>query len=235
MKIAIVGTGSGWELAPFGHPEWEIWTIPGLWKTPHKFSRVYEIHSAENRIRHGLSKEKLEWIREEVTVCHPTLLTTCRNARAIEFERLIDKYGPYFTNSISWMIAEAIEETPEEISIFGVTMSSQGEYGHQKPSCSYLIGWARAKGIKVSVQKGAELMSAPYIYGYQEKPDFLVSLADTKLRCLSNMAEAESTYNEAKAKYNHAEGYKECLQDIENNFYSATKSMDNRMVSAKGS
>ena len=101
-------------------------------------------------------------------------------------------YGKYFTSSVSWMIADAIEAGAKEIAIYGVTMSSNEEYGHQKPACSYLLGWARGKGIKVTIQKDSELMSTLFVYGYEEVPSIIASLKDKKGLAEQDISQAES-------------------------------------------
>lgn len=229
MKIALVGTGSRYKDAPFQDETWQIWTIPGLWDAGVRVDEVYEVHSLTNRLKYAniaadkMPRDKLKWMKKNVTVCHPTLCPTFPNARAIEFEKIMGVFGRYFTSSISWMMAEAILKEPEEIAIYGVTMSSRGEYAHQKPAMSYLIGWARAKGIKVTVSTESELMSAPYIYGYEDKPDFLTSIEDQKKRIKYMCDQAEADFAEAKERHDHANGYLECLKDFENNFYAVSR------------
>lgn len=86
----------------------------------------------------------------------------------------------YFTNSISWMIAQAIMDlcpggpgTPvvegAEIGIWGVDMMMGGgngsEYGWQRPSCEFFIGWARACGITVHLPDASDLLKAAFPYG----------------------------------------------------------------------
>lgn len=86
----------------------------------------------------------------------------------------------YFTNSITWMIALAIMElAPQsngkraiedaELGIWGVDMMMGGgpgsEYGYQRPSCEWLIGWARGAGIKVHVPAESDLCKTAYQYG----------------------------------------------------------------------
>lgn len=223
MKVAIVGTGMGCENAPYNDKSWEIWTLPGLYTHKPEVERVYEIHSAQTVIECKPPKDKFEWMMENVNVCHPSLKTTFKDARVIDFEGLIEKYGPYFTSSISWMIAEAIEEEATDIALYGVTMSSDNEYGHQKPSVSRLLGWAEGKGIKVHLQKSCELLSAPFVYGYEEKPDFLKSIDDRKKLMRHNLEKTESEVFEAKANYHYTQGCLDEIKRFENNFWASSR------------
>lgn len=229
MKVAIVGTGAGWQDAPYKCPDWQIWVLCGHYSVATKFDRVYELHNAE-AVKKGLeslptdeAKKKFDWMKENVSVCHPSLKTTYPDARVIDFEGLINEYGPYFTSSVSWMIAEAIDEGATDIGLWGITMSSQNEYSHQKPSASYLLGWARAKGIRIHLSKACELMSAPFIYGYEEAPDWIKSLQDRKKRAKQLMDKHHNQLKESENAFQQMIGYTQCIEELENNFYGASR------------
>jgi len=225
MKIAIIGTGPTWDHAP---TDFQKWGIPGLWNTGIKLDRLYEVHSAI-RVQKIFNDEiktagaKLKWMKDQNIFIHPTLQTTFPNGNVMDYQKHIDMFGPYFTSSISWMIAEAIMENPEEIGIYGVSMASSSEYGHQKPSISYLLGWARAKGIKITVPDGCELLSFPWIYGLQDPPPIADTLAKKKAEVNGYMGEAEDEYLQAKAKYHHGKGFMEALEYFEDNFWSHSR------------
>lgn len=223
-KIALIGTGPGWEKAPF-NSDWETWTIAGLHDRCEP-DRVYEIHSGKQIAKGWVDcpiPQKMAWLKRQKLYIHPTLKTTFPDGIVFDYQRHLDKFGNYFTSSISWMLADAIEEKPDEIGIFGVSMSSTGEYGHQKPGCTYLIGWARASGIKVTIQEGSELLAAPYIYGLEEPPLLLESLANKKEEILKKKNVYEERFNGAMCDHARAEGYLECIEFIENNFWSGSK------------
>lgn len=219
-KIAIVGTGIGGDKAPY-NSDYEIWGIPGLQNSGAKFDRIYEVHSANTLTKVGIHKaSSAKWLSENVTHIHPTLKASFPNAKVIDFEGHIKKFGKYFTSSFSWMLAEAITEGVDLIETYGFTLSSNGEYAHQKPSASYLIGWARCAGIEVRISKDSELMSAPFIYGYEEKPDILTSIADRRAVAAAEFDKAEQEVFAARAKYNHLEGVRETLEWFEKNFWA---------------
>lgn len=219
MKIALVGTGSNWDKVP---PGWDIWCVPGLWGKVNP-ARVYEVHSGQTLAKIGMSKEKLDWMKAQKMHIHPSLQTTFPDGVVIDYEAHLKKYGKYFTSSISWMLAEAIEEKPEEIGIFGVSMSSEGEYAHQKPACSYLIGWARASGIKVTIPESSELLAAPWIYGYQDKPAFIEAIELRKRELITEKDKAEDDWVIAKARYHEHKGALEVFDFFENNWWSHSK------------
>lgn len=225
MKIAIIGTGPGWERAPFDDKAWNIWTLAGLHDRCEP-DRVYEIHTGQeiaDAWKNDPMPMKMAWLKRQNLIIHPSLQTTFPEGKVFDYQKYMDRHGNYFTSSIAWMLAEAIDEKPEEIGIFGVGMASQTEYAHQKPGCTYLIGWAKALGIKVSIQEGSELMVAPYIYGLQYPPKILTDLA-VKKKEMESMADSfEHECFAAREKYNKAQGALEMIEYFENNWWSGTK------------
>lgn len=222
MKVAICGTGAGYENAPFGHEGWEVWGLSGHWNTGKKFDRVYEIHHGQSLEGLRFEREKINWMMENVTVCHPTTQTGFPNAKPIDFDRYLQKYGRYFMSTLSWMMAEAME-IADEITICGATLSANDEYAHQKPSLTYLIGWARALGIKVNTKKDSELFSAPFIYGMDKEPDFLDTIKDKRRIAEQAKDQAEHDFMASFEQKSKAQGYIECLDQFENNFWAAGK------------
>ena len=82
----------------------------------------------------------------------------------------------YFTNSISWMIGLAIMMGYKEIHIFGVNMAQDQEFSHQRPSCEFLMGWARGMGIKIYKPPVSDLLLSPILYGYDDASPFMQKL-----------------------------------------------------------
>jgi hypothetical protein len=221
-KIAIIGTGPGWEKAPL---DWETWTISGLHDrfTP---VRVYELHTAQEIMdawKEKTTPQKIEWLKKQNLFIHPSLQTTFTNGQVFNYQKYLDKHGSYFTSSISWMLAEAIDEMPDEIGIFGVGMSSLSEYAHQKPGCTYLIGWAKALGIKVTIQEGSELLTSPYIYGLEAPPKILTDLAKQKEQMTIKKQRYEDDCLAAREQYNKAQGALDMIEYFENNFWAGSK------------
>ncbi len=224
-KIVIIGTGMGASRAPLNDPNVENWGLTGLWNIPGNYKRIYEVHSAEELTRLKITADKGAWMQEHTTHIHPTLKASFPEAEIIDFEKHIKKYGRYFTSSFSWMLADAIEERPESIDIFGITLSGNEEYCHQKPGASYLIGWARATGIKVNIDRESELMSAPYIYGYEELPEYLRTLKDQKRKALDALAKAADAESYENGKKHYYEGVRDNIEWFENNFWADSKTV----------
>jgi hypothetical protein len=82
-------------------------------------------------------------------------------------EEVIDLVGQYLTSSASYMIALAILMGYKQMALFGFEMSHDSEYGYQKPSAEYLIGFAKGKGIEVLIPPNCALLRAN-LYAYED-------------------------------------------------------------------
>lgn len=173
-KIAIVGTApTSSHLAPYDNPEWEVWVLNKTWMQENRWNRLYEIHGVDFlKQKHP---DQWHWLTQMQDGKRPIVMQEVhpeiKGSQRFDLQRTIDRFGQYFTNSVSYMIADAIFEQPEEIGIWGVDMALGGksgsdEYAAQRPSCEYLIGCARGAGIKVHVPKESDLLKCKQMYGY---------------------------------------------------------------------
>jgi hypothetical protein len=86
------------------------------------------------------------------------------NTPIIEIENyplheIIEEFGSdYFANSVSYAIALAIYKGYDEIELFGVNQSTGKEYIFEKGGVEYWIGFAKGKGIKVTVKGDASIL-----------------------------------------------------------------------------
>lgn len=222
-KILLLGTGAGVSRAPINDISFERWGLSGHWNSGQSFERVYEVHSPEALTKMNIEKPKGDWMFNNITHINPRLNKCFPEALEIDFEGLIEKYGRIFNCSFSWMLADAIEEGVDEIHIYGVTLNSKEEYAHQKPSVARLVGRAEQAGIKVVIDKECELMSSPFMYGYEEAPEFITALADKKKRVLNELERAEAAVFDAKARFHHLEGVKDEIEWFENNYWSYSR------------
>jgi hypothetical protein len=72
-----------------------------------------------------------------------------------------------YSNQISWMIALAIKEGFKEIHVYGVDMATKSEYAFQRSSCSFFIGYAAGKGIKILIPKASPMCKFGKDYGFE--------------------------------------------------------------------
>ena len=171
-RIAIVGTAeTSLHLAPWNNPDWELWGLNGL----HTFNmgnwdRWFELHTLEqiHEFSSGVHWKWLQSLDGSKPVYMQQPLPEVKGSVAFPYQRLMDRFGKYITNTVSWMLALAIDEGATEIGLYGVEMAMDDEYQHQRPSCEYFIGVARGLGITVTLPDNCTMLkcAAPYSMGY---------------------------------------------------------------------
>jgi len=183
MKVCIVGSAeSSISLAPFQDPEWEIWSCSPTMRLLPRIGVAFELHKYDRTVE-PFSPEYVSWLNDfDGIVWMMAEYPQVKNCEVIPYKALMKKYSPYFfTSSIAWMMALAIE-VADEISLYGVDMAASTEYYDQKMGCQFFAQIAKKKGIKVSVPLRA-ICSAHLLY--------MVS-GNTHTNGLSKPAERES-------------------------------------------
>ena len=138
-KVAIVGCSQSKSLAPFDDLSFEIWGVNNLYPHIPRANRWFEIHEifqqGETYLRRGdikfrgqpvndYLKTMGEWTQEKsCPVYMQRKWDLVPTSIPYPVEEMIKKFGGYFTNSVSWMIALAIHEGAEEIHVYGVDMA----------------------------------------------------------------------------------------------------------------
>jgi hypothetical protein len=238
-KVAIVGCADSKTLAPFNMPQdWEFWGVNNLHLTLPKapWSRWFELHSfsydqaTNTYFRRGKNDfrgqpvavylESLQKLSIPVYMQRPWPVIP--NAVQYPVEAILQRFGGYFTNTISWMIALAIHEGFKTIGIWGVDMAvssplrSQNEYSHQRPSCEYFIGLARGMGIEVIVPDQCDLLKTRFLYCFQEPQEaaFNKKVESMELSMQQRQAEAEAKMKNSEAKIHQYIGARSALQEI---------------------
>lgn len=174
-KVAILGYTPTRAYAPYDDDRWEIWGLNDLYRFKgdgdvKRWTRWFNMHqdrpSAAGRTAYAKNlKEYAKWdIPVYLQEKHP--LVPC--SVTYPLDEIVNKYGDYFTNSISYMIALAIHEGFDDIGVYGVDMATDTEYDHQRPSCEYWLGVARGAGINVYIHPAADLLKKRYLYGYED-------------------------------------------------------------------
>jgi len=223
-KLAIVGCSDSKDQAPFDNQDYEIWGVNNLFYHIPRYDRWFEIHhitfDGKDFLRRGskdfrgqavtnyiadLGKMKCpvymqkQWPQVPMSTQYPV-------------KKIIDMFGDYFTNTISWMTALGIWMGFEEIGIWGVDMAVDTEYHWQRPSCEYFIGWfngmskALGRDTKIYIPPTADLMKARYLYGFQEPEEIAwrQKIAATKKHMGQKMekaAQAEQQQHDLRMQY----------------------------------
>lgn len=191
-KIAIIGTApSSCNLAPYNDPTWEIWALK-LFQVP-RWDVFFEIHDATEGEKRW-PKEYVKFLQTEHRAGDgglKPLMTQGKveqwpNSQPFPLQPIIKRFGNYFTNQVSYMLALAVmqhgqvvngkKQIVEQIGLWGVDMAQHGidgrsEYAHQRPSCEFFLGWAAGAGIPVYVPPQSDLLKTRKLYAF-ERDDF---------------------------------------------------------------
>lgn len=173
-RIAIVGKApSSRLLAPYNDERWEIWTLSDLVPMGQatRCTAHFEFHPIDwFREREAQGDQYLAWMRSirEIPCYMAEPVPEIPAAMPFPIEDVLRHFAPfrYFTNTVSYLIAFAIMQEPAALGVWGVDMAQTKEYRDQRPSCEWLLGWARGAGIEVVLPDECDLLKTPYLYGY---------------------------------------------------------------------
>jgi hypothetical protein len=213
-KIAIIGTTTSMMDAPYKDNSWEIWGLNGAYSGIPKWDRWFDMHdmSVLKQVHKPTYFDFLKSAKDKLMLNKK--YKDFPDAGVFPYQELVDKYGKYFTNTVSWLIAYAIEQEPEEIAIYGVNMAQDTEYAKQRPSCEYFLGIAQGKGIKVTIPESSEMLKATHLYGFEKVPSIIAKMPDKRREINCNQNEIEKELEEAKSKVNQINGYIQAINDF---------------------
>lgn len=168
-RVAIVGFATNTlHLVPWYDPTVEIWGLnQGHMHMQRRGDRHFEMHTPEytEDVRDPQYMEFLRTITVPVYMIdrRPDLPSSVR----YPIEAAIQLGGrDYFTSTIAYMVALAVMEGFEEISLYGINLAIGDEYFYQKACAEWWIGFAEGRGISVYVPRASSLLKQWNRYGY---------------------------------------------------------------------
>ena len=176
-KVCIVGFADGHrDKAPWDEPDMEFWGINRLHTVlpDKKWHRWFELHDLDRLYKDDQEHQKfLKGAGFPVYVRPQDMKLAAEwgiDATAFPVDDMVTRFTPYFTNTVSWLLAYAISLEFDEIHLYGVDMAQDtvqaAEYRQQRPSCEYFIGVAEGHGIKIVMPPGSDLLKASHLYGF---------------------------------------------------------------------
>jgi hypothetical protein len=170
LNIAILGSApSSKMLAPFSDPAWEIWVCSDANGDVPRVDVAFELHDVEEFERRPELSFYMDWLKRQKKVYMIEKLDRYPTSAEYPKDKMVQKFGPYFFSStISWMMALAIDQRPDAIALFGVDMTATDEYSTQRPGCQYFIQKCHDLGIKVIVPPHSDVAHPAPLYGYKE-------------------------------------------------------------------
>lgn len=214
-KIALIGSApSSIRLAPYKDHTWALWACsPGAYAAigqERAFvpgDAYFELHRWEPPVV-GDPTRQVPWFSAEyvqflsnfpgpVYTAEP--IAEIRNSTRLPREKLLQKYGPYFfTSSLAWMAALALEDPElEELAFYGVDMAAKEEYAAQKPGCLFFVTEATKRGIKVMVPPESDLLQPQPLYGISEWSPMMVKLTARTRELNGRIAAAQQRERQA--------------------------------------
>ena len=173
-KIAICGTGNGWELLPVrsDHTIYCLndYVFMDKYQIQPDILFIMDILDEKPKIVSGIDNlgEVVSRINKmNIPLVAPYRYEEIPKSEAFPLEEVAQKFGTlYFSNTIAYMICYALLKGAKEIELFGVNQAGAHEYTEEKGSCEYWIGIAVGLGVKVTINgKDSQLLKHKGRYG----------------------------------------------------------------------
>lgn len=227
----ILGTCPSRLTGPLADMSWDVWTIGPGGKNSNRWNVLFEIHGKGTwpegfaEYLHELKQERppRRIYTEQPMPDWPANVVYPR-------EHLFAKYGPkWFTSSISYALALALEENVTDLAIFGIDLESGEEYEHQFHGARYFIDLARLCGVNIIMPRGCGLLRNPMPY-----PDsyetHLAQTIDSKVTFLSGLMEQKrAQHGQLLAEINHLGGELATFDFIRKLYVIGGESADRRL------
>lgn len=218
LKIAILGTASSsLSDAPVDDFSWKIWSLGFNAQIIKRGDKWFELHDETVLKEAGFAPTAVDLLRRAKTdLFSHNCGEMFPESSKFPFELVLSQFTrKYFTSSISWMLGLAIIAQPKEIGLWGIDLCASDEYAHQKGACEYLVGYADAKGIKVTIAKDSPICRTGRQYAYE---DIGISreLVIRRKALTAEAARREASYLEERDKRNFYKGRLFECEDISN-------------------
>lgn len=192
-QLCLLGSApSSLRLAPYGNANWAMCGCsPGVYGVAPRVESWVELH----RYEPGQPWFSPEYCQFLANFPGPVWMAEKRpevpNSIELPLVSLIQKYSPYFfTSSLAYMMAMAIECGFKRIGLFGVDMAAASEYKDQRLGCQYFAIIAKAHGIEVGVPPESDLFRPSPLYGVSET-------SHARIKILARRRELEARVNNA--------------------------------------
>ena len=214
-QICLLGSApSSLRLAPYANPKWAMCGCsPGVYGVAPRAEAWVELH----RYEPGQPWFSPEYCQFLANFRGPVWMAEKRpeipNSIELPIAHLIQKYSPYFfTSSLAYMMAMAIECGFKKIGLFGVDMAAASEYKDQRLGCQFFALMARARGIEVGVPPESDLLRPAPLYGISEVTHARVKFMARRRELEARVQAALQTQQNAKDETLYLRG---ALEDLE--------------------
>ena len=217
-SVAMVGFSSKHRhLSPFGDENIEIWGLNRLhqqkWFT--RWDRLIQLHPVQYlQDCVGMSagdRGHYEWLckKHDKPIYCQEVYKEFPSAVEYPIKKMRKKYGDFYTSTLAYMMALAIDEGFDHIELYGYDMEADTEYKHQRDSAEYFIGYAEGLGIGVYIPQNCALLKGGIgMYGYETTEVGFRQLLEGRLWQLQKQKD------DAGAKFNELLGRSKRLGEL---------------------
>ena len=200
-NIAIVGNGTTTRDSDnFDGP---IWTTASVAKILPRVDKVFEVHSVYDKARLNGYK---------CPVMTDGKKDDLEGSRDLEIDSLAERYGALFQFSFDYMMAHAVDIGVKHITLYGIDLTHDTEYGKFRQSFFYWVGFCRGKGIVVDISEWSLIFNRKWVYPRRDELEDvakkLAGIADEKIK------EFEDKTDDARLQLAYSNGYKQCALDM---------------------
>jgi hypothetical protein len=204
----------------FKDTDLEVWGLnqlympfPEMTKAATRWFQIHHRHSYDQTISRDHSHH--EWMTKQTNfpIYMQNKEPDVPMSIAFPKDAVMDIFGNYFTNSISWMLALAIMERFKTIYLFGIDMAQDSEYSYERPSVEWLIGWARGAGAKVVIPEKSDLLKTMWLYPFEDSAPFRAKMEARLIELRQRMTQ------HAQAEMENRDIKNQLLGALDNNNY----------------
>ena len=239
-KVAILGTTPSRMSGPIRDPEWDVWTIGPGGADAHPWDRLFEVHGyLDGGIWPEEFKNYLNLLSKAEKPVYtlrpmPQLMQRWKDAHkksdedykkeiegdfksnvVLDREHLFEKYNRrWFTSSISYCLALAIEEGYQDIGCWGIDLESGEEYISQHAGAAHFIDCIRLMGRNFHCPSGCGLLRSPNPYPDRYETVF-AKTTESKIGWLDHMiGQTEGNMNSTRAQIERINGALNVMRQV---------------------
>ena len=164
MRIVIVGAGEGFDIVRDyqSDSDTEIWVVSSIYPVlqGYRVNKVFEIHK-EQKWQH------IDYHELGNRLVLPYTLLEYDEAQYSSLSVLEKTYGPIFSSTVSWMVAEALQvKNLTELVLLGIDMDFESEYSKQRDGLFFLLGFAKARNVTITIPETSKINIFGEQYGF---------------------------------------------------------------------
>jgi hypothetical protein len=200
-KIAIVGNGT--TTRESDNFDGQIWTTASVAKILPRVDKVFEVHKEYDAKRLNGYKCPVMTDGEKSDI---------DESRDLDIDGMAERHGAIFQFSFDYMLAHAVDIGVKSITLYGIDLTHDSEYGKFRQSFFYWVGFCRGRGITVDISEGSLIFNRRWVYPRRDElADVAKKLAET---AEAKIKEFEEKTDDARLQLAYSNGYRQCALDM---------------------